>query len=112
MHPHQAYLYQLTDALAYCHTNRVLHRDLKPENLLIDNSGDGDCTSAWMAGHAGVHGLGVWAYIDAWLRDLYFFVFFFVNAFCYVFMYICMYVCMYVRMIVCMDIRETNQLGD
>ncbi|XP_039135114.1 cell division control protein 2 homolog A-like isoform X3 [Dioscorea cayenensis subsp. rotundata] len=30
------FLYQILDALSYCHSHRVLHRDLKPQNLLID----------------------------------------------------------------------------
>ncbi|VDL93900.1 unnamed protein product [Schistocephalus solidus] len=29
------YLYQLCDALIYCHARKVIHRDIKPENLLI-----------------------------------------------------------------------------
>ncbi|VEL27484.1 unnamed protein product [Protopolystoma xenopodis] len=29
------YVYQLCDALIYCHSKRVLHRDIKPENLLL-----------------------------------------------------------------------------
>lgn len=33
------YLYQLVDAIAYCHCKQMLHRDLKPSNLLIDPSG-------------------------------------------------------------------------
>lgn len=32
-------MHQLLDALAYCHTHRVLHRDLKPQNLLVDTEG-------------------------------------------------------------------------
>uniref|UniRef100_A0A1B6LED4 Protein kinase domain-containing protein n=2 Tax=Graphocephala atropunctata TaxID=36148 RepID=A0A1B6LED4_9HEMI len=35
----KSYLYQLLQALLYCHTRRILHRDLKPQNLLIDNKG-------------------------------------------------------------------------
>ena len=33
------YLYQLVDAIAYCHGKQMLHRDLKPSNLLIDRHG-------------------------------------------------------------------------
>ncbi|KER33164.1 hypothetical protein T265_00865 [Opisthorchis viverrini] len=29
------YVYQLCDALIYCHRMKVIHRDIKPENLLI-----------------------------------------------------------------------------
>jgi len=35
----QSYLYQLTQAILYCHQRRVIHRDLKPQNLLIDSKG-------------------------------------------------------------------------
>ncbi|XP_055379369.1 cyclin-dependent kinase 2 isoform X2 [Condylostylus longicornis] len=35
----KSYMYQLLDALCFCHTNRILHRDLKPQNLLVDNAG-------------------------------------------------------------------------
>ncbi|KHJ94829.1 kinase domain protein [Oesophagostomum dentatum] len=35
----KSFLWQLLQALAYCHTRRVLHRDLKPQNLLVDNNG-------------------------------------------------------------------------
>lgn len=29
------YIYQVADALNYCHKNQVIHRDIKPENLLL-----------------------------------------------------------------------------
>ncbi|XP_069756832.1 cyclin-dependent kinase 1 [Narcine bancroftii] len=35
----KSYLYQITQAIAFCHSRRVLHRDLKPQNLLIDSKG-------------------------------------------------------------------------
>ncbi|KAL3072406.1 hypothetical protein niasHT_034090 [Heterodera trifolii] len=33
-------IYQLADALIYCHSRNVIHRDIKPENLLINTNGD------------------------------------------------------------------------
>lgn len=35
----KSYLYQVNDAILYCHQRRVLHRDLKPQNLLIGHNG-------------------------------------------------------------------------
>merc|ERR1712142_887937 len=34
------YIHQMTDALAYCHSKKVIHRDIKPENLPLDMKGD------------------------------------------------------------------------
>jgi len=34
------YISQMTDALAYCHSKKVIHRDIKPENLLLDVKGN------------------------------------------------------------------------
>ncbi|XP_057664371.1 aurora kinase B-like [Diorhabda carinulata] len=34
------YIYQVADALSYCHQNHVIHRDIKPENLLLTITGD------------------------------------------------------------------------
>lgn len=34
------YIYQVADALDYCHKNNVIHRDIKPENLLLTYNGD------------------------------------------------------------------------
>eukprot|EP00127_Corallochytrium_limacisporum_P003592 Clim_evm75s150 gene=Clim_evmTU75s150 len=33
------YIYQLADALQYCHRKNVIHRDIKPENLLLSDDG-------------------------------------------------------------------------
>ena len=33
------YIYQLADALKYCHSKNVIHRDIKPENLLLNIKG-------------------------------------------------------------------------
>ncbi|XP_013774341.1 cyclin-dependent kinase 1-like [Limulus polyphemus] len=35
----KSYLYQILQAILFCHQRRVLHRDLKPQNLLIDQKG-------------------------------------------------------------------------
>lgn len=35
----QSYMYQMLDAIAFCHLNLTLHRDLKPQNLLVDGCG-------------------------------------------------------------------------
>lgn len=32
-------MYQIFDAISFCHLNRILHRDLKPQNLLVDECG-------------------------------------------------------------------------
>jgi len=34
------YIYNLADALFYCHRKAVIHRDIKPENLLIGRDGE------------------------------------------------------------------------
>ncbi|XP_046382562.1 aurora kinase C-like [Ischnura elegans] len=34
------YVYQVADALNYCHENKVIHRDIKPENLLLTIGGN------------------------------------------------------------------------
>ncbi|XP_033208339.1 aurora kinase B-like isoform X1 [Belonocnema kinseyi] len=34
------YIYQVADALNYCHKMNVIHRDIKPENLLLTFKGD------------------------------------------------------------------------
>lgn len=36
----QRFVYQLCQALHYCHTNYVIHRDVKPDNILIDEDND------------------------------------------------------------------------
>ncbi|KAI8437605.1 hypothetical protein MSG28_011872 [Choristoneura fumiferana] len=34
------YIYQVADAVDYCHMNHVIHRDIKPENILVSFNGD------------------------------------------------------------------------
>ncbi|KAB0796808.1 hypothetical protein PPYR_10869 [Photinus pyralis] len=34
------YIAQITDAVKYCHSKKVIHRDIKPENLLIGSKGE------------------------------------------------------------------------
>ena len=34
------YIYQVADALDYCHSKDVIHRDIKPENILIGANGE------------------------------------------------------------------------
>lgn len=34
------YMYEIADALSYCHRRNVIHRDIKPENLLIGANGE------------------------------------------------------------------------
>uniref|UniRef100_A0A0K0DXT1 Protein kinase domain-containing protein n=1 Tax=Strongyloides stercoralis TaxID=6248 RepID=A0A0K0DXT1_STRER len=33
-----SFLYQICQAICFCHQRRILHRDLKPENLLVTNN--------------------------------------------------------------------------
>lgn len=39
LNPTRIILYQLLQALKFCHENNVLHRDVKPENILMKTSG-------------------------------------------------------------------------
>jgi len=32
----RSYIYQLCQAIDYCHKNKIIHRDIKPENLLVN----------------------------------------------------------------------------
>nr|XP_014340825.1 PREDICTED: aurora kinase A isoform X2 [Latimeria chalumnae] len=34
------YITELSDALLYCHSKKVIHRDIKPENLLLGSNGE------------------------------------------------------------------------
>jgi serine/threonine protein kinase len=34
------YIYQMVDALEYCHDRKVMHRDIKPENILLGYFGE------------------------------------------------------------------------
>jgi len=33
-------VYEVSDALNYCHTNNIIHRDIKPENILVGLQGE------------------------------------------------------------------------
>ncbi|KAL1502104.1 hypothetical protein ABEB36_007298 [Hypothenemus hampei] len=35
----KSYLYQINQAILFCHQRRVIHRDLKPQNLLVNKNG-------------------------------------------------------------------------
>jgi len=39
-HRSAKYIYQVADALNYCHSKKVIHRDIKPENLLLSATDD------------------------------------------------------------------------
>ena len=32
----QSFMYQMLQALRYCHVRHIIHRDLKPQNVLVD----------------------------------------------------------------------------
>jgi serine/threonine protein kinase len=34
------YIYEMSEALRYCHGKHVIHRDIKPENLLLGHQGE------------------------------------------------------------------------
>ena len=33
-------IYEVSDALEYCHSNNIIHRDIKPENILVGLQGE------------------------------------------------------------------------
>ena len=34
----KAYIFQVLEALHYCHSHGIIHRDIKPMNLIVDNN--------------------------------------------------------------------------
>lgn len=46
-------MFQIADALQYCHSKKVIHRDIKPENLLIGASGELKIADFGWSVHAG-----------------------------------------------------------
>ena len=35
----KSFLFQILEAIAYCHSKKIIHRDVKPQNLLLDQYG-------------------------------------------------------------------------
>lgn len=50
-------LFQIIDALKYCHSHNVVHRDMKPENLLFDSEGHIKITDFGLSRYVGAEGL-------------------------------------------------------
>ena len=46
-------MFQIADALIYCHSKNVIHRDIKPENLLIGAVGELKIADFGWSVHAG-----------------------------------------------------------